>query len=201
MNGPPPFHKPKYPTSSVNPAVPAELYSPHPMVRWATPPKPADTETLKVTDLRAFGPVKLNGVKSLVTKLNWVLAGMVKVTEPPVSAPPPTATFAVTRLPLVSYELQCNWAKAGTASVLSSSVRYLRFRSEVLLDTRDFRVFIRFPKRLLRFGWVAMKRQAQLRSKVRSTTIRGCFMRLFVFPSESVTRVAIASPPTFCKTP
>src|SRR6476659_5789214 len=125
MNGPPPFHKPKYQTSSVNAPVPVELYSPQPIVRWVTPPKPADTETLKVTDLRAFGPVKLNGTKSFVTKLNWVLAGITKVTEPPVSDPPPTATFAVTRLPLVSYELQRNWAKAGTASTLRSSVREL----------------------------------------------------------------------------
>src|SRR5215475_11057262 len=110
MNGPPPFHRPKYPTSSVKLAVPAELYRPQPIVRCETPPKPEETETLKVTTLLAFGPVKPNGVKSLVTKWSCVFAGMVKVTEPPVSNPPPVATFAVTRLPLVSKALQCNWA-------------------------------------------------------------------------------------------
>src|SRR5436305_9476684 len=126
MKGPPPFHRPKYPTSSVNPAVLAELYRPQPIVRWVTPPNPAETETLKVTDLLALAPVKLNGVKSLVTKLNCVFAGIVKVTEPPVSAPPPVATLAVTRFPLVSYELQCNCAKAGSAAAHNESGKYLR---------------------------------------------------------------------------
>ena len=85
----------------MNPAVPAELYRPQPMVRCATPPKPEETETLKDTALLAFAAAKLNGVKLLVTNDNWVLAGMVKVTEPPVVKSPPVATLAVTKLPLV----------------------------------------------------------------------------------------------------
>ena len=50
----------------------------------------------------------------MVTKNIRVLAGTVKVTLPDATSPP-VATLAVTRLPLVSYEFQCNCPKAIVA--------------------------------------------------------------------------------------
>jgi len=102
-----PVQPPNMPMSSAKLAVPSELYNPHSTVFWVTPVMPPEAENLKVTTAEALACDKTIGVKLLVMKNIRVLAGTVKVTLVADATSPPVATLALTRLPLVSYELHC----------------------------------------------------------------------------------------------